>query len=31
MATVKKTEFMKAYLNSRFSLSKGDAPHDMKF
>ena len=31
LATIKKTEFLKAYLNARFSLSKGDAPHAMKF
>jgi len=31
LATIKKTEFLKPYLNARFSLSKGDAPHAMKF
>ena len=31
LATIKKTEFLKAYLNAKFSLSKGDAPHEMKF
>jgi len=28
---VKKVEFMKPYLNARFSLSKGDKPHAMVF
>ena len=28
---VKKTEFLSAYLNARFSLSKNDRPHLMKF
>merc|ERR1712216_597673 len=31
LATIKKTEFLKPYLNAKFSLSKGDAPHEMKF
>jgi len=31
LAVIKKTEFLKPYLNARFSLSKGDAPHAMKF
>merc|ERR1712216_322546 len=31
LATIKKTEFLKVYLNAKFSLSKGDAPHEMKF
>ncbi len=31
LAVIKKTEFLKPYLNSRFSLSKGQAPHTMVF
>lgn len=31
LASVKKTEFMKPYLNSRFTLQKGQAPHAMVF
>jgi large subunit ribosomal protein L6e len=31
LAAVKKEEFLKPYLNSRFSLSKGQAPHAMVF
>jgi len=31
LGTIKKTEHLKQYLNARFSLSKGDAPHAMKF
>ena len=28
---VEKTEMLKAYLQSKFSLKKGDKPHEMKF
>lgn len=31
LANIKKTEFLKPYLNARFSLSKGQAPHTMVF
>jgi len=31
LAAVAKTEFLKPYLNSRFSLAKGQAPHSMVF
>lgn len=31
LSTIKKTEFLSAYLNASFSLSKGQAPHLMKF
>lgn len=31
LAAVKKADFMKPYLNSRFTLSKGQAPHAMAF
>ncbi|KAJ1485182.1 60S ribosomal protein L6E, partial [Baffinella frigidus] len=31
LTVIKKEEFLKPYLNARFSLSKGQAPHAMKF
>lgn len=31
LATVNKTPLLKAYLNAKFSLKKGDKPHAMKF
>ena len=31
LAVIKKEEFLKPYLNARFTLSKGQAPHAMKF
>merc|ERR1740138_735045 len=31
IALVKKTEFLKPYLNAKFSLTNGQAPHEMVF
>ena len=31
LAAIKKTEFLKPYLHSRFSLTKSDKPHEMVF
>ena len=31
LAAVKKTEMLEAYLQCKFSLKKGDKPHEMKF
>jgi hypothetical protein len=31
LANIKKTDFLKPYLNARFTLSNGQAPHTLKF
>jgi large subunit ribosomal protein L6e len=31
LAVIKKTEFLKPYLNARFTLSNGQAPHTLSF
>lgn len=31
LTNIKKVDFLRAYLNARFSLAKGDRPHEMAF